>query len=54
MLSQPPGSFHLLEPGLDGRPDSASIPMNPMNNASTASQTNNLPAVSLSNQAKGL
>ncbi|OAY48365.1 protein REVEILLE 6 [Manihot esculenta] len=53
MLSQPPGSFHLLEPGLDGRPDSASIPMNPMNNASTASQTNNLPAVSLSNQAKG-
>ncbi|XP_057995442.1 protein REVEILLE 6 isoform X2 [Hevea brasiliensis] len=56
MLSQPPGSFQsstaLIEPGFVQRPDSTSMPMNPTTSAAAASWSNNLPAVSLSNQTK--
>ncbi|EEF49049.1 protein REVEILLE 6 [Ricinus communis] len=57
MLLQPSVSFQsssaLLEPGYIRRPDSSSMPTNPITSAAAASWTNNLPAVSFSNQAKG-
>ncbi|OAY30332.1 hypothetical protein MANES_14G022100v8 [Manihot esculenta] len=56
MLSQTPGSFQsstaLLEPGFVRRPDSTSMPMNPITSAAAVSWSNNLPAVGLSNQTK--
>ncbi|KAG8638377.1 protein REVEILLE 6 isoform X2 [Manihot esculenta] len=58
MLSQTPGSFQsstaLLEPGFVRRPDSTSMPMNPITSAAAVSWSNNLPAVGLSNQTKVL
>ncbi|KAJ6861754.1 protein REVEILLE 6-like [Populus alba x Populus x berolinensis] len=58
VLSQPSGSFQSssapLESGCALRPDSSSIPMNPIVSAAAASSwTNNVPTISLSNQAKG-
>ncbi|XP_050223593.1 protein REVEILLE 6-like [Mercurialis annua] len=46
-------SSALLEPGYIRRPDSSSVPVNPITNAAAASWTNNTPALSFSNQAKG-
>lgn len=58
MLSQTPGSFQsstaLLEPGFVRRPDSTSMPMNPITSAAAVSWSNNSPAVGLSNQTKGI
>ncbi|KAG6777277.1 hypothetical protein POTOM_017094 [Populus tomentosa] len=58
VLSQPSEAFQSssapLEPGYALRPDSSSIPMNPIASAAVASSwTNNVPTVSLSNQTKG-
>uniref|UniRef100_A0A6M2ECK3 Uncharacterized protein n=1 Tax=Populus davidiana TaxID=266767 RepID=A0A6M2ECK3_9ROSI len=58
VLSQPSEAFQSssapLEPGYALRPDSSSIPLNPIASAAVASSwTNNVPTVSLSNQTKG-
>ncbi|CAK7338741.1 unnamed protein product [Dovyalis caffra] len=59
VVSQTSGSFQSssapLEPGYVLRPDSSSMPMNPIASATAAasSWTNNVPTVSLSNQTKG-
>ncbi|KAJ6926249.1 hypothetical protein NC651_010624 [Populus alba x Populus x berolinensis] len=58
VLSQPSEAFQSssapLEPGYALRPDSSSIPLNPIASAAVASSwTNNVPTVSLSNHTKG-
>uniref|UniRef100_A0A2P2KBF4 DNA binding protein n=1 Tax=Rhizophora mucronata TaxID=61149 RepID=A0A2P2KBF4_RHIMU len=57
-LSQPSGSFQSpsghLEPGYVVRPDSSSMPINPISPAAASSWKKNVPTVSSSNQNTGL